>query len=125
MTIETIAGKAGLTPRAVRYYVQTGIIDAPFGKGRGARYGAIHLRQIEDAKAMKDAGYTLEHIAAARCSTQLRMRCASISAPAEIIMQPADGVRVSMSADVLHAAGLSDTDKLDAELRKLFEKFGF
>lgn len=125
MTIEAIADKAGISPRAVRYYVQTGIIDAPFGRGRGARYGEVHLRQIDRAKAMKDIGYTLDHIAAARNANVVPACEQSEPALAAEVLTPANGVRVSISAEAMNTAGCPDMTRLDAALRKTFAKFGF
>jgi len=48
--------------RTVRYYVQEGLIPAPFGIGRGNHYGPAHLQQLLRVKALQEGGRTLEEI---------------------------------------------------------------
>jgi DNA-binding transcriptional MerR regulator len=57
-----LARLAGVSRRTVRYYVQEGLIPAPFGVGRGDHYGAEHLARILHVKAMQDAGKSLDEI---------------------------------------------------------------
>lgn len=57
-----LARLAGVSRRTVRYYVQEGLIPAPFGVGRGDHYGAEHLERILRVKAMQEAGKSLDEI---------------------------------------------------------------
>jgi DNA-binding transcriptional MerR regulator len=57
-----LARLAGVSRRTVRYYVQEGLIPAPFGVGRGDHYGREHLERILDVKAMQEAGKSLDEI---------------------------------------------------------------
>lgn len=45
-TIGELAEATGISRRAVRFYVQTGVIAAPEGKGRGSYYTDKHLEAI-------------------------------------------------------------------------------
>ncbi len=41
-----LAGLCGLTPRAVRYYVDCGVLPAPVFRGRATRYQRVHLVRL-------------------------------------------------------------------------------
>ena len=60
--IGDLADLASVSRRTVRYYVQEGLLPAPFGVGRGNHYGRAHLDQLLRVKAMQEAGRTLEEI---------------------------------------------------------------
>ncbi len=45
-SIGELADKAGVSRRAVRFYVQNGIIPPPVGLGRGSYYTDEHLNKI-------------------------------------------------------------------------------
>jgi DNA-binding transcriptional MerR regulator len=48
--------------RAVRYYVQRGLLAAPLGAGRGSYYTHEHLQQLLALKEAQEKGYSLEEI---------------------------------------------------------------
>ena len=50
--------------RAIRYYVQRGLLDPPLGAGRGSYYTAEHLKQLLVVKEAQEKGYSLEEIEA-------------------------------------------------------------
>lgn len=60
--IGDLAELADVSRRTVRYYVQEGLLPAPFGVGRGNHYGREHLDQLLKVKALQEAGHTLEEI---------------------------------------------------------------
>ncbi len=62
--IDTLAQKAGLTRRTVRYYVQRGLLEPPQGGGRGSYYTEDHLRRLERIRAWSEQGVPLMHIKA-------------------------------------------------------------
>ncbi len=51
-----------LSPRTVRYYVQTGLVDRPEGETRAARYGPRHVEQLLLIKKWTAAGVSLDRI---------------------------------------------------------------
>lgn len=53
---------ADFTPRTVRYYVQSGLVDRPAGETRAARYGPLHLEQLLLIKKWTTAGVSLERV---------------------------------------------------------------
>ncbi len=60
--IDDLARLAGVSRRTVRYYVQEGLIPPPLGVGRGNHYSGEHLDRILRAKAMQEAGRSLDDI---------------------------------------------------------------
>lgn len=62
LTIGELAEAAGLTRRAVRFYVQRGLLPPPEGAGRGAHYEARHLDQLRSLQELQQRGYALEEI---------------------------------------------------------------
>jgi DNA-binding transcriptional MerR regulator len=62
MSISELADAAGLTRRAVRFYVQQKLLPAPNGLGRGKHYDASHLERIKQIRQLQLAGHSLEEI---------------------------------------------------------------
>jgi len=60
--IGDLATLGGVSRRTVRYYVQEGLLPAPFGLGRGDHYGPEHLERLQQVKALQEAGHTLDDI---------------------------------------------------------------
>ena len=60
--IGDLAELGGVSRRTVRYYVQEGLLPAPFGVGRGNHYGPEHLDRLLRVKALQEAGRTLDEI---------------------------------------------------------------
>ena len=44
--LQELSGRAGVTPRTVRYYIQQGLLPAPGMTGPGAKYGQAHLDRL-------------------------------------------------------------------------------
>jgi DNA-binding transcriptional MerR regulator len=61
-TAETLAFRAGVPLRTVRFYVQEKLIDPPLGRGRGANFTDFHLAQLQQARTLHDAGFALDAI---------------------------------------------------------------
>jgi DNA-binding transcriptional MerR regulator len=61
-TAEQLAFRAGLPLRTVRFYVQEKLIDPPLGRGPGAHFTAEHLVQLQQARTLQNAGFSLEAI---------------------------------------------------------------
>ena len=61
-TAETLSFRAGVPLRTVRFYVQEKLIDPPRGRGPGAHFTHHHLVQLQQARTLQNAGFTLEVI---------------------------------------------------------------
>jgi DNA-binding transcriptional MerR regulator len=63
LSITELADAAGVSRRAVRFYVQRGLIPPPTGLGRGRHYDAAHLERLKQIKDLQAAGHPLDAIA--------------------------------------------------------------
>ena len=62
LSIGELADAAGLTRRAVRFYVQQGLLQSPLGRGRGRHYDQSHLDRLRRIGELQQAGHSLEAI---------------------------------------------------------------
>ena len=60
--IADLAELGGVSRRTVRYYVQEGLLPAPFGVGRGQHYGPAHLERLLAVKRLQQIGLALDEI---------------------------------------------------------------
>ena len=63
LSIDELAAAAGLTRRAVRFYVQRGLLPPPNGVGRGRHYDRSHLDRLRQIVDLQAAGHSLDAIA--------------------------------------------------------------
>lgn len=62
LSIGELAHELGLTRRAVRFYVQQGLLQPPEGRGRGSSYGREHVERLKTVLDLQQAGHSLEAI---------------------------------------------------------------
>ena len=62
MSISELAHAAGLSRRAVRFYVQQKLLPAPLGLGRGNHYDHSHLQRLHQIRQLQQAGHSLTEI---------------------------------------------------------------
>ena len=62
-----------VTRRTIRYFVQEGLLQEPYGLGRGKHYGPEHLQRLREIRDLQRQGLTL---------SQVRERLARASRPA-------------------------------------------
>ena len=62
MSIGELADAAGVSRRAVRFYVQRGLLPPPHGLGRGPHYDGAHLERLKRIGELQAAGHSLEAI---------------------------------------------------------------
>ena len=62
LSISELAHEAGLSRRAVRFYVQQGLLPPPEGRGRGSHYRPEHLGRLRQILELQQAGHSLEAI---------------------------------------------------------------
>ena len=61
--IKELSALTDMSARTIRFYIQEGVVDKPFGQNKGAYYTDTHLRQLLTVKKYKEAGVSLERIA--------------------------------------------------------------
>lgn len=62
MSIVDLATATGVSARAVRFYVQQGLLHPPLGRGRGSHYDPSHLERLKQILEFQQAGHSLEAI---------------------------------------------------------------
>ena len=62
LSIGELADAAGLSRRAVRFYVQQKLLPTPLGRGRGRHYDASHLERLQRIGELQRAGHSLDAI---------------------------------------------------------------
>jgi DNA-binding transcriptional MerR regulator len=62
LSIGELADAAGLSRRAVRFYVQQQLLPAPNGRGRGRHYDVSHLERLQKIAQLQSAGHSLDSI---------------------------------------------------------------
>ena len=104
--IGEFAELGGVSRRTVSYYVQEGLIPAPFGVGRGNHYGPDHLDQLRRVKALQEAGHTLDEIRRAlreeveQIARGARVPAAAARAQDVAALTLAPGVELHVAGDV-------------------------
>jgi DNA-binding transcriptional MerR regulator len=114
-TAETLAFRAGVPLRTVRFYVQEKLVDPPLSRGRGAHFTDHHLVQLQQARTLQNAGFTLEAIRERRGDLSLGLKAmeahdgmrrrlglgASLKGPEhDDELDPADCIRIPMAEGV-------------------------
>ena len=62
LSIGELADAAGLSRRAIRYYVQQRLLPLPTGRGRGRHYDQSHLDRLRRIAELQAAGHSLDAI---------------------------------------------------------------
>ena len=62
LSIGELADAAALSRRAVRFYVQQGLLPPPLGRGRGRHYDRSHLDRLRRIGQLQSAGHSLDAI---------------------------------------------------------------
>ena len=62
LSVGELADAAGLSRRAVRFYVQQRLLPPPLGRGRGRHYDRSHLERLSRVMELQAAGHSLDGI---------------------------------------------------------------
>jgi DNA-binding transcriptional MerR regulator len=62
LSIGDLADAAGLSRRAIRFYVQQRLLPPPLGRGRGRHYDRSHLDRLNRIARLQAAGHSLDAI---------------------------------------------------------------
>lgn len=108
-TAETLAFRAGIPLRTVRFYVQEKLIDPPLGRGRGAHFTDRHLHQVQQARTLQNGGFSLADIRERRDDLMLGLQVAPAwdrllrrtpTTDADTALDPARCIRLPMADGV-------------------------
>src|SRR5687768_76876 len=104
LSIAELADAAGLSRRAIRFYVQQRLLPAPSGRGRGRHYDPSHLERLRRIAELQSAGHSLDAIR--RILEGGRESMSTLSAPEPQARRPR--VRPALSAELWTRLRLSD-----------------
>ena len=62
-SLNQLEALTGLAARTIRFYIQKGLVQPPFGARKTPRYTEQHVEQLLQVKAYKEAGLNLSRIA--------------------------------------------------------------
>ena len=62
LSLAELADRVGLTRRAIRFYVQRGLLPPPLGLGRGRHYDQRHLEVLRRIQELQSAGHSLDAV---------------------------------------------------------------
>ena len=98
LSIGELADAAGLSRRAIRFYVQQRLLPPPTGLGRGRHYRREHVERLRQIQALQSAGHSLDAI---RRIVEGREASAAAAAPIEA-REPERAVRLrpTLSAEL-------------------------
>jgi DNA-binding transcriptional MerR regulator len=111
-TAEDLSFRAGVPLRTVRFHLQEKLIDPPLGRGRGAHFTDHHLAQLQQARTLQNAGFSLDDIRERRGDLSLGLRAMAAfdsltgrrrrttNDDGDIELNPDECLRVPMAAGV-------------------------
>jgi DNA-binding transcriptional MerR regulator len=120
MNIAELAAAAGLSRRAIRFYVQRGLISPPHGRGRGHHYDNEHLEQLKRIRDLQVAGHSLDAIR--KIMTGHAVDTPKVSPDARKVGRPRPRLQAGLWTRVDIADGVElhlDTAKLNLEVTEL------
>ena len=104
------------TERTVRYYVRTGVVRPPVGRGASARWEYPHLLDLLEARLAQQEGAPLERIAAdraARTDDALERRVAArLSVLSDLTPPPEEHPPPTISGSAWHRLALAEGAEL-------------
>jgi DNA-binding transcriptional MerR regulator len=126
LSISDLADAAGVSARAVRFYVQQALLHAPLGRGRGAHYDQSHLDRLRQILDLQQAGHSLDAIhkilvgeALPTPDRPIRRPRPSVSSSLWTRVQLADGIELHFDT-TRHSVPAEGLVALREQARKLF-----
>ena len=92
--------------RTIRYFVQEGLLQEPYGLGRGKHYGAEHLQRLRDIRELQKKGLSLSEVRERLARPSRAAAAARPSGPAVPSSSSSQWTRVELLPGVeLHVSG--------------------
>ena len=79
LSLSELAEESQVPGRTIRFYIAKGLLPGPSQAGRGASYGQVHLKQLQEIKRLQGRGLTLTEIARSIGEDKLKIRITSWS----------------------------------------------
>jgi len=101
--IDDLCRLTGLTRRTVRFYIQKGLLEKPFGEKKGAWYSQEHLERLVRIRQLSASGLSLDAVARLLDDSADGGGSASISLPGAVSVKShitvARGIEVVVSPE--------------------------
>jgi len=114
-SIAELSSRAEVSRRAVRYYIQRGLLPAAHGAGRGSYYDDAHLTRLLELKEAQRSGVSLDALARGE-QPRSAHTLAELRLERWLRLPCADGVELSVRSGTLNP------DQL-VELSALIQRF--
>lgn len=104
-TIDELAREAGVTPRAIRYWVRREVLPRPKFRASATRYGAEYVARIGALKALQRQGLDLREIRRRLenlAPAEVEQLAASTMAPAKAPDAPPAALHAALVAERWH-----------------------
>jgi DNA-binding transcriptional MerR regulator len=111
MSIAQLADAAGVSRRAVRFYVQQQLLPPPLGRGRGRHYDRSHLERLRRIGELQSVGHSLDAI-------RRLLRGEAVEAPAPLAPRRRALARPLVSAQLWTRVPLADGVELHFDARR-------
>jgi len=99
ISLTELAEQTGVPARTIRFYIARELLPGPQQAGRGATYGEVHRKRLEEIKKLQAKGLTLNEVA--RSLGEGTLRVAGAPQPSAWWQyQIADDVVVAVRADL-------------------------
>lgn len=130
MNIGELADAAGITRRAVRFYVQQRLLPPPLGVGRGDHYDHTHLAALRRINELQRTGHSLAAIARILAGDAVPQppRAPQAEPPPEAPLAASAYTRFTLAPGVelhidtaRHPLAFRDLPKIQRALREIFE----
>jgi DNA-binding transcriptional MerR regulator len=80
-SVVELAHAAGITRRAIRFYVQQGLLSPPEGAGRGSHYDASHVERLRQIGELQRSGHSLDAIRRILAGEKVEARTMAVARP--------------------------------------------
>jgi DNA-binding transcriptional MerR regulator len=99
LSLDELADRVGLSRRAIRFYVQRGLLPPPLGLGRGRHYDQRHIEVLRRIQELQAAGHSLHAIARILAGREVTPAAAA-DVPVELDASPRARRRSELSAEL-------------------------
>lgn len=113
--IEALGKLTGLNRRTIRYYIQRGVLQKPYGGGRGHYYTGEHVKRIRELQQLRKQGIPLEKMrelfaSPSEASQSFEIFSAPLTGEEEIWHRVVigDGIEISFKDGMLNEKGKGD-----------------
>ena len=122
-TIGELANLSGFSRRTIRFYVQKGLLEKPFGSGRGHYYTDQHLATLRKIQHYKEDQLSLEEIEIKLKSPATPKLATAITPSPELWMKIPiiPGVEISVQAG-LYPLTPARLKKLQRAVQQVFKR---